>query len=478
MMLSSQAVPQFSLFTCDQCEAVHHASLEILRRTGVRVDHPRALALLRETDAVISDGNLVRFPAGLVEWALTGPPSRIALCKRGGSEVAIRMEGREVAFGTGSACPNYLDPASGQHRPFTEADIIACVRLVEALPELDFCMSMGLPSDLDPRAPYRDEFALMLENTTKPVVFTLGSRAENEAIVAMAAAAAGGEDALRLNPTLLGYGQPTTPLLHGEDSTDKLIFMAEAGLPIVHQASPMMGGSAPMTMAAALALGNAELLSGLVIHQLVRRGAPFVYGCGLHHMDMRTTIAVYGAPEFELARAAVTEMARYYNLPHYGYAGYTDSCVVDEQAASDATSSILVALLSGQHLVHDIGYVEAGLTESPEMIVLCADIIGRLRHFTGGITLNRDAFALDLIHEIGPGGSYLTTEHTLNHFRDFWQPTLYSRLRLNDWAKRGSKRLGDRLREKTLALMARARTPELPANVLAEIEYIRQQPLS
>ncbi len=478
MSFSSQAIPSFSLFSCDQCEAVHNASLEILRRTGVRIDHPRALALLHQAEAVITDDTLVRFPAALVEWALQQPPSRITLCKRGSSEVAIRMEGREVAFGPGSACPNYLDPATGQHRPFTEADVIACIRLVEALPELDFCMSMGLPSDLDPRAPYRDEFALVLENTAKPVVFTLGSRAENEAIVAMAAAAAGGMDALRLNPTLVGYGQLTTPLLHGEDAVDKLIFMAEAGLPIVHASSPMMGGTAPMTMAAGLALGNAEMLSALVIHQLVHRGAPFIHGCGLHHMDMRTAISVYGAPEFELARAAVTEMARFYSLPHFGYAGHSDSCVVDEQAASDATSSILVALLSGQHLVHDIGYIEAGLTESPEMIVLCADIIGRLRHFTGGMALDRDAFALDLIHEIGPGGSYLTTEHTLQHFRDLWQPTLFSRQRLNDWAKRGSKRLGDRLREKTLALMARGRAPELPANVLAEIEYQRKRPVS
>jgi trimethylamine--corrinoid protein Co-methyltransferase len=156
MSFATQAVPHFSLFTREQCEAVHFASLEILRRTGVRVDHPRALGLLEETDAVITDGNLVRFPAALVEWALAGAPSRIALCKRGSSKVAIRMQGREVAFGTGSACPNYLDPRTGQHRPFTEADVIACVRLVEALPELDFCMSMGLFSDLDPRAPYRD----------------------------------------------------------------------------------------------------------------------------------------------------------------------------------------------------------------------------------------------------------------------------------------------------------------------------------
>ena len=474
MSTTSWALPQFTLFTREQCEAIHHASLEILRRTGVRVDHARALALLRDTDAVITDDSLVRFPPALVEWALAEPPSRIALCRRGSSEAAIRMEGREVSFGTGSACPSYLDPKSGQHRPFTESDVIACVRLVEALPELDFCMSMGMASDLNPRAPYCDEFALMLENTTKPLVFTLGSRRECEAIVAMAAAAAGGMDELRLNPNLLGYGQPTTPLLHGEDSTEKLIYMAEVGLPIVHQSSPMMGGAAPMSMAAALALGNAELLSGLVIHQLVRRGAPFVYGCGLHHMDMRTTIAVYGAPEFELSRAAVTEMARYYNLPHYGYAGYTDSCVMDEQAASDATSSVMAALLSGQHLVHDVGYVEAGLTVSPEMIVFTADVIGRLRHFMAGIDLSDEAFALDLIDEIGPGGSYLTTDHTLRHFKEFWQPTLYSRLRRGDWQKKGSKDLGQRLREKTISLMETTSTPELAASTLNEVEYIRR----
>jgi trimethylamine---corrinoid protein Co-methyltransferase len=475
------ATPQFSLLTRDQCEAVHHASLEILRRTGVRVDHPRALALLLGSDAVVETDGRVRFPPALIEWALAGPPSAIALCKRGTSEAAARLEGREVHFGTGSACPNYLDPRNGERRPFTQADVIACVKLVDALPEIDFCMSMGLPSNAmrmpsepDAGETYVDEFALMLEHTSKPLCFTLGSRAENEAIVAMAAAAAGGLDELRMNPTLLGYGQPTTPLIHGEDSTDKLLFMAEMGLPIVYQASPMMGGSAPMSMAAGLALGNAEMLSGLVIHQLARRGAPFMYGCGAHHMDMRTTIAVYGAPEFELARAAVTDMARYYNLPHFGYAGYTDSCAVDGQAASDATSSIFVALLTGQHLVHDIGYIEAGLTVSPEMIVFCADTIGRLRHFTAGFDLSPDAFCLDLIHAAGAGGSFLTSDHTLQHFREFWQPALYSRLRRDDWLKRGGKDLGQRLRDRTVALMERSKGSELPPGSLAEVERIRR----
>ena len=117
----------------------------------------------------------------------------------------------------------------------------------------------------------------------------------------------------------------------------------------------------------------------------------------------------------------------------------------------------MVALLSGQHLVHDVGYVEAGLTVSPEMIVFTADVIGRMRHFMAGIDLSPEAFALDLIEAIGPGGSYLTSEHTLHHFKEFWQPTLYSRLRHGDWLKKGGKDLGQRLREQTVALMDKAR---------------------
>jgi len=290
--------------------------------------------------------------------------------------------------------------------------------------------------------------------------------------VAMAAVVAGGMERLRLNPTLAGYSQITSPLTHGETSTGKLLYLAEVGIPIIHMPSPMMGGTAPITLAGALALGNAEVLSGLVIHQLKRRGAPFIYGSGLHHMDMRTTISVYGAPEFDLARVAIAELVRYYGLPHWGYAGCSDSCVMDEQAAADATSSVLVALLSGQHLAHDIGYLEAGLTTSPEMIVFTAEIIDRMRHLVRGMSLDREALALDLIHAVGPGGAYLTTEHTLEHFREFWQPSLFSRYRREEWARRGSTRLGERLRDKTIALMDSPRREALPDHQRDEIERI------
>jgi trimethylamine---corrinoid protein Co-methyltransferase len=477
MPTNTTAVPHLTLLDRQQCEVIHHASLEILRRTGVRVHHERALKLLSRTDARITDDNLVHMPASLVEWALRQAPSTITLCRRGAGEPAVILEGERVHYGPGSDCLNYLDPHTGQRRPFTQADVVRCIRLVDTLSELQFCMSMGIPSDAGLASPYQLQYALMLEHTEKPIVFVCDDAADCEAIAAMAAAAAGGTDALRLNPTLLLYSEPTTPLTHTETATGKLLFMAEHGLPILHSPAPMMGGTAPMTLAGGLALGNAEVLSSLVIHQLQRPGAPFVYGVQAHHLDMRTTISVYGAPEYELARVASAELARFYGLPIWGNAGMSDSSVLDEQAAIDAAFSIQVARLTGTHLAHDVGYLEAGLTTSPEMIVLCAEIISMLDAFAGGLRLDAESLAVEVIHEVGPGGNYLAHEHTLEHCRDVWQPGLFNRRRTEDWLKRGGISLGARLREKTVALMdaAGAHTPELPAAVLAEIEYIRKR---
>jgi trimethylamine--corrinoid protein Co-methyltransferase len=461
-----------SMLNREQCGVIHRASLEVLRRTGVRVYHVGALELLRQTDAIITDGNLVRLPPGLVEWALQQAPSRLVLCRRGSDEIVARLEGMEVNFGPGSDCPNYLDPRTVEHRRFTTADLIDCIHVVDALPELQFCMSMGIPSDLGTANPYRHQFALMLEHTVKPIVFVCDDRADCQAIVGMAASAAGGMDQLRLNPTLLLYSEPSTPLQHSETATGKLLYMAEQMLPIVHSPAPMMGGTAPVTLAGGLALGNAEVLSSLVMHQLQHAGAPFVYGQGLHHMDMKTTISVYGAPEFELARVLVAEMGRFYGLPTWGYAGHSDSCVMDGQAAADAAYSVLVALLTGTNLVHDVGYLEAGLTTSPEMIVFTAETVSMARHFMQGVSLDAESLALDVIHQVGPGGDFLTANHTLKHFRGQWQPALFSRQRMDDWIAAGRQRLGERLRERTVSIIGEHEPEPLPGHVREEIVHV------
>lgn len=473
------ALPRLQMFDGAQCEQIHLASLEILRRTGIRVYENEALALLKDAGALITEDNLVKIPAHLVEWALKQAPSRIGLCARGTDRAVVPLEGQQVSFGPGSDCPNYLDPRDGQRRPFTSADLVNCVHLVDALPEIDFVMSMGIPSDMmtDDRARaggvYRQQFALMLENSTKPIVFVCDNRTDCQTIAAMAAAVAGGMGKLRLNPTLLLYSEPTSPLQHTRTATEKLLYMAEQQLPIVHSPAPMMGGTAPVTLAGGLALGNAEVLSSLTIHQLKRAGAPFVYGSGLHHLDMKTTVSVYGgAPEFQLARLGVAALGRFYNLPTWGYAGHSDSKVVDEQAAADAVFSVLVALLTGTNLVHDVGYLESGLTTSPEMITLTAEIVSMARHFASGLSLDAEAMAMEVIHRVGPGGDYMTDSHTLAHFREFWQPELFDRQRIDSWRAAGSRRLGDRLREKTIGIMESHQPEPLPGSTGDELRYI------
>ena len=420
------------------------------------------------------DGNRVRFQPGLIEWAIQQVPSRIALCRRGTDQVVAPLEGEIVSFGTGSDCITYLDPRSGERRPFTSQDMIDCIHVVDAMPEMQFCMSMGIPSDVEGSA-YLHQFAKMLEHTTKPIVFVCNDRAECEAIVAMASAVAGGIDQLQLSPSILLYSEPSAPLRHTESAIDKVLYMAELCLPVVYSPGPVQGGTAPVTLAGAFVQSNAEFLSGLVVQQLRRAGAPMVYGCAMHHLDMKTTISVYTSPEFMLARVAAAEMGRFYGLPTWGYAGDVNSCVVDEQAAAEGTFSIMTSLLAGSNLTHDVGYLESGLTTSPEMIVLCDECISMVRRFMGGMSLDESSLALEVINEVGPDRDYLTTRHTLQNFRQLWRPGLFSRLGGEAWASQGSKRLGELLRDRTISVIDEHVPEALAPGVLEEVQRIAER---
>lgn len=457
--------------SAEQCDKIHDASLEILRRTGVRIYHDEALALLRQTGAVRIEENRVWFQPGLVEWAIENAPSRVPLCLRGSDTVIAPLERKVVSFGTGSDTTTFLDPRTCMRRSFSTDDLADCARVVDAMPELQFCMSHGIPMDIGPN-PYRDQFAIMIKNTSKPIVFVCNDRPDCEAITAMATAAAGGITELRLNPTLLLYSEPSSPLRHSKTAVEKLLYMADQSLPVVHSPAPVQGGTAPVTLSGALAMANAEILSGLTIHQLKRSGAPFVYGSGMHHLDMITMASVYTCPEFVLARTAVAQMGRHYGIPTWGYAGDVNSCVVDEQASAEGTFSILASLLAGTNLTHDVGYLESGLTFSPEMVVLCDEIISMLRRYMAGISFDENSMAMDAIHDVGSDGNYLEHDHTIDNFRQLWRPSLFNRFTGEAWTRAGGKRLGEVIREKTISIMDNHTPEPLTDTVLEEIDYI------
>lgn len=463
--------PRLSMFSRDDCYRIHQASLEILHRTGVKVFCPEATTLLQQAGAFIQD-DLVKFPPSLAEWALASAPNAFTLHYRGSEEVAIRLDGRSCYFGPGSDTFRYLDPRSGERRNFRLADIAACARLCDALPEINFVMSMGVPHDVPDGRYFWHQYATLLRNSTKPLVVVCDSLADMEAITALAAAVAGGMECLSEFPNILLYSEPTSPLQHSPAATEKLLFCAQHRIPVTHSPAPMIGGTAPITLAGAVALGNAEVLSSLVIHQLKNSGAPFLYGHGVHHLDMKTMISVYGAPEFQLARVMAAEMARFYNLPVWGYTGHTDSKVVDGQAAADAQFSVMTALLAKTNLNHDVGYLEAGLATSPEMILLTNELITMTRRFVNGVRLDDEALALDVIHEVGPGGEFLSHDHTMAHWREYWQPQYFDRQRLESWVEGGAMDINGRLRDQVIAIMDEHQVEPLPSTIESEIDKI------
>ncbi len=421
----------------NQLAEIHHASLEILRRTGVRVHDREARDLLGSAGGLISDGDLVRLPAAVVEEALLHAPSRIMLCSRNG-EPRVCLEGQRTFFGTGSDLPHTLDLVTGERRRSRLSDVRDTARLADSLANLDFVMSMALPSDLAPATSDRHSFLAMITNTSKPVVFTAWDESGLADIIAMAETVAGGPAELSLNPFLLAYLEPTSPLQHSSPVLRKMLMMADKGLPIVYAPGGVEGASTPVTSAGSLALANAEVLSGLTIAQLRRPGTPVVYGSGNGPLDMRTTVAAYFSPEFMRHCRAMAELGqRFYHLPTWGFAGCSDAKLPDLQAGVESSLWILWAALSGANLVHDIGYLESGLTCSSEMIVICDEIIGFVRSLLGGMELTPETLALDVIDEVGPGGDHLSTEHTLRHFRQCWYPRLFDRFSYQSWSEAG-----------------------------------------
>jgi trimethylamine--corrinoid protein Co-methyltransferase len=178
----------------------------------------------------------------------------------------------------------------------------------------------------------------------------------------------------------------------------------------------------------------------------------------------------YGAPELPLNTAAAADLARYYALPVWGYAGCSDAKVVDQQAALEATGSIFMSLLAGNHLVHDVGYLESGLMSSFEMLVLSDTAIEMGRHLFKPIQIEPETLALDVIERVGPGGHFMGTDHTLKHFREIWYNDLIDRQQYGNWVAEGELTMGERLNRKVQEIIEGHTCRAMPPGTLTALE--------
>lgn len=413
------------------------------------IHHKKTLEMLTGKGCTVSNDGLVYISKELVEWALEQAPGKITIFDRERNPV-LDLQGTNVYFGTGPDCKFLLDTETGDPLDFNLERMIRAVQLADNLPNIDFLMSMALTAELDASTANLVKFGTMLKYSSKPVVTVSGANLEElKGMMEAAALVAGSKEALIKEPGFLLLVDPTSPLVHSAEAVEKLIFTATNRMPVIYAPGIMAGASSPITVAGAIAQANAEILAGLVIHQLHSPGAPFVFGGGMSPLDMKSGQPTYSAPEAMTAQAGLCQLGRsLYKLPTWGFGGCSASKLCDEQAVMEASNYLMMSSWMGTNLVHDVGYLEFGLTYSLELLTICDEIIGQIRHLMAGIKMDDEQLALDVIKRVGPSGNFLSDAHTAKHFKNNWQPDLVDRKTRKAWNKCGASSLLERSREK------------------------------
>jgi trimethylamine---corrinoid protein Co-methyltransferase len=443
---------------------IHRAALDIVASIGMNIQHPRALELLREHGCTESEGR-VRIPPDLVEKTRESVPSRIMVFDRQG-QPAMELGGYNSYFGSGSDLMSTWDLESGELRESCLQDTERSARLCDALPNIDFVMSGAWPNELEARVAFLHNFRAMVSNTTKPLVVTAEDRKDVQVMWQVGCALRGGAEELAAKPYFIVYGESVSPLRHMDEAIDKLLYCADAGIPCLYTPAPLVGGTGPVTMAGALALGLAEYYQGMVVQQLARPGAPLIFGIGPLVLDLTSMQSSYSAIEFFMGHTAQIELARWLDVPNWAYGGMTDSHSLDCQAGLEIAEVTLLDMLCGSNLTHDAGYQGFGLAASLEQIVVVDEFVSMNRRLLSGIEVNDETLALDAIADVGPGGEFISHRHTRRFCREAqWRPTVLSRASQANWEKDGRADLNERARRKALAVLASHEVAELPQSV-------------
>lgn len=466
---------QFRTLKKEQLTEIHQGSLEILDRTGMRFFHPEALEAFQQAGITVEDSNLVKIHPEKVEWALNTAPAEISIYDQLGQPAFTLGDDRSY-FGVGSDCMYIYDIETGLRRKAVLDDVIHGIRLADALPHLDFVMSMFLPSDVPDEAYERHQFKVMLQESTKPIVYVGVEGASTKSATKMAAAVSGSLERLSERPFAINYVNTVSPFHHNQESVDRLLYAAKRNLPTIYAPGNLAGMTSPITPAGMLALGNAGQLAGLVLSQLIKEGSPFLRsnpagGC----MDMRSMVNLYSAPD---CGPLGWDLARGQGLPIFGTAGCSDAKIFDAQAAAEASLSLITNVLGGAHLIHDIGYLDNAMTGSLELTAFCNEVISWLKSYFEEPEINSDTLALDLIHDIGPDGTFLESEHTFRHVFQAWNPDLFDRKSYAQWIMEGGSTFKERANQEVREILQVHRAQPLDSSTNAVLENLIQENLS
>lgn len=429
----------FKVLSDNEIIQVHEASINILERTGVKILSKRVLDLLSSHGAIADyDKKVVRLPRKLVEACLAKVPATFDLFDRNGNK-AFTVGDRIPKCASGHNAIFIIDAETNKRRSSILKDVENFALISDKLKGIDIVGVPAMPQDVTPKATLIYAVKALYENTTKPLFFSTESSTVNKAIIEIMKVIAGKND-ISDCPTAISQLSSTSPLLWEEGAADALVDVSREGIPLNILPEPMTGISAPYTVAGLLTMHNTEVLSGIVISQLVRPGAPVIYGSSWTTYDMKFTNAIIGSPETSILRVAGCQMAGYYNIPSHTTAPNSDANAHDEQNSWEKTISNMCAICAGNDVVMNSGMFATGLTISLEQLVLDDEINGIIRRLYRGIEVNENTIAAEVINSVGPRGNFIMEDHTFQYLRseEFREAGVSNRKNYDSWLEAGA----------------------------------------
>ena len=469
MKIGHFGMKRFEVMEPKNAEAIHHNSLYLLEKMGIKVVSDEGRRLLKEAGAEVDEKTKVaKIPNHLVEESMRRCPHAFKMAARNPKNDFV-LDGRHCYTCTDGVGLSTIDLETGERRGSTLKDVADSAKIVDYLPMMHMYNPLVTPLEVPKHAHTVHEFMAALENCEKH--FTTGSTYQKaEAIyeLKMAAAVVGGEKELKKRPIISNLTCTTSPMVLGM-TTDAAIEFSRAGCPPLLMAMPLIGATAPMTVAAATLLGNAQVIALATVLQLAAPGSPLCYSTEPMAMDVQTGLFEGLFPAADMVRAAHVQMAKYYKIPIFVGGWGTCSKLPDVQAGYEKAFSAFLCYLSGADMTSGPGLLENWTVLSFEQLIIDHEMFTMMADMLKGFPVDDDSMPLEVIMEVGHEGHYMGKKHTLDHFRQMWQPMVTDGQPYKLWKSAGAKGAVEHAREKAKEILRTHRPEPLTMDLKKEL---------
>jgi len=454
----------------DQLDLIHDGSMRVLENIGIDVLLPQAREMMVAAGASV-DGERVRFDRAMIMELISSVPEQFTLHARNPAH-NIQVGGDFVSFGTVASAPN-TNCLDGGRRPGNQQDFRTFLRLMQSLNILHFTSGYPVePIDLHPSMRHLHCLADCVKLTDK--VFHCYSLGRQRNLDAMEIARIGrgiSDEQFAREPSIFTIINSNSPLKLDEFMLQGIIEMSSRNQVVVLTPFTLAGAMAPVTIAGALVQQNAEALAGIAFTQIVNPGSPAVYGGFTSNVDMKSGAPAFGTPEYVMAAQISGQLARRYKMP-FRSSNVCAANSVDAQAGYESTMALWGAISGGSHFVmHGAGWMEGGLSASFEKMMVDADLLQMMATYMQGVEITEEALGLDAILDVGPGGHFFGTPHTMKRYKTaFYSPIISDWRNFESWAEAGSPTAVEKANTVYKALLAEYVEPKLELDVNEELD--------